>query len=109
MRANTKNQVLYIHSDDVPPYKKKGSMVRNTYFWALRSIADRANLGRAWEFEAGVWLALVRMLTSFAESGYLGYRETLLEFPPDAEIPAAIKPISTWGETNEEYAGLLGK
>ena len=77
-------------------------MVRNTYFWALRSIADRANLGRAWEYEEGVWLALVRMLTAFAESGYLGYRETILEFPPDAEIPPDIKPISTWCEINKK-------
>ncbi|MDJ0704558.1 MAG: hypothetical protein QNJ46_14845 [Leptolyngbyaceae cyanobacterium MO_188.B28] len=109
MRAETKNQVLYIHPDDVPPYKKKGSMVRNTYFWALRSIADRSNLGRAWEFEEGVWLALVRMLTSFAESGYLAYRETILEFPPEAVIPSAIKPISTWCELNQGDAGLLEK
>lgn len=103
MRARTENQVLYIHPEDVPPYKKKGSMVRNNYFWALRSIADRANFGQAWEYEAGVWLALVRMLTSFAESGYLAYRETILEFPPEADIPAAIKPIAIWCEANEVY------
>ena len=107
MRAKTDNQVLYIHAEDVPPYKKSGSIVRNNYFWALRSIADRANFGKAWEYEAGVWLALVRMLTAFAESGYLAYRETILEFPPKADIPSAIKPIATWGEVSEEaYKGL---
>ena len=101
MRAKTDNQVLYIHSEDVPTYKKKGSVVRNNYFWALRSIADRANFGKAWEYEAGVWLALVRMLMSFTESGYLAYRETILEFPPEANIPSAIKPVATWSELNQ--------
>ena len=103
MRASAENQVLYLHAEDVPAYKKRGSVVRNSYFWALRSIADRANLGQAWEYEASVWAALVRMLTAFAESGYLGYRETILEFPPDTDIPAAIKPISTWCEVNPVY------
>jgi hypothetical protein len=36
------------------------------------------------------------MLTSFAESGYLGYGETVLEFAEDAEIPAILKPMATW-------------
>ncbi|WP_346291659.1 hypothetical protein [Sphaerothrix gracilis] len=96
MRARINNQVIYLHQDDVPQYSRQGGVVRNTYFWALRSIADRAYRGKDWEYEEQVWIALVRMLTSFTESGYLGYRETTLEFPPDAEIPAALRTVSTW-------------
>ncbi len=78
-------------------FKKGGPVVRNSYFWALRSIAAQASRHRDWEYEVEVWLALRRMLLSFAESGYLGLRETLLEFPVDqGEIPAVLQPISTW-------------
>ncbi|MGB7088145.1 MAG: hypothetical protein WBD47_21495 [Phormidesmis sp.] len=96
MRARIDNQVLFICNEDVPPYKKKGSIVRNSYFWALKSIADRAPFDKEWEFEERVWIALIRMLTSFAESGYLGLRETQLEFIPSDDIPPDLKPMSTW-------------
>lgn len=96
MRARIHNEVLFLCNQDVPPYKKQGSMVRNSYFWALKSIADRAPFTKEWEFEQSVWLALTRMLTSFAESGYLGLKETQLEFKSDDEIPTVLRPMATW-------------
>jgi hypothetical protein len=36
------------------------------------------------------------MLLSFAESGYLGVKETQLEFPQDTEIPDSLRSISTY-------------
>jgi hypothetical protein len=96
MRARIHQQILYIHQDDVPAYKKSGSVVRNSYFWALRSIADRAMFNQDWEFADEVWPALSRMLTSFLESGYLGYRETVLEFSHDDLIPDALRSVGTW-------------
>ncbi len=97
MRARIENQVLFLHHEDLPEFKKGGSVVRNSYFWALRSIAGRASRYRDWEYESEVWLALSRMLLSFAESGYLGYRETVLEFPlSQGEIPAPLRDIATW-------------
>lgn len=80
MRAIAKDDILYIHHEDVPVYKKGGSVVRNSYFWALKSIACGARRGQDWEFDAEVWVALVRMLLCFANSGYLGDGETILEF-----------------------------
>ncbi len=102
MRAKINNQVLFIHQDDVPYYKKKGPVVRNSYFWALKSIADRAGFNHDWEFDETVWIALARMLMSFTESGYLGYRETVLEFHPDEGIPPELKAVATWAEFEEE-------
>jgi hypothetical protein len=97
MRARLKDQILYLHHEDVPAYKKGGSVVRNSYFWALRAIAAHARRYQDWEYDPEVWLALQRMLLSFAESGYLGLRETQLEFPADqVEIPAILKPVATW-------------
>lgn len=97
MRARIENEVLFIHHEDSPEFKKGGSVVRNCYFWALRSIAGRASRYRDWEYEPEVWLALSRMLLSFTESGYLGYKETLLEFPlSQGEIPAILRDVSTW-------------
>ncbi|MEB3233132.1 MAG: hypothetical protein VKJ64_19155 [Leptolyngbyaceae bacterium] len=96
LRGWIDNQVLYLHQDDVPQYKKKGSVVRNSYFWAMRSIAGRSRLGSDWEYEAEVWIALQRMLLSFTESGYLGLSETQIEFPPDHNIPRILKPVATW-------------
>lgn len=97
MRARLEDQILFIHQDDVPEYKKQGSVVRNSYFWALRSISARAYRKQDWEYEAEVWLALQRLLQTFAESGYLGLSETILEFPDEqAEIPALLKPVATW-------------
>lgn len=102
MRAKIENEVLYLHKDDVPQYKKKGSVVRNNYFWTLRSIAGRANFGQDWEYEAEVWLALRRVLLFFTESGYLGLRETTLEFSHEQEvIPDVFRLIATWEDENE--------
>lgn len=96
MRSHIKDDILFIHHEDLPDYKKQGSVVRNTYFWALKAIAAHAPYERDWEFDAEVWVALQRMLLSFAESGYLGLRETLLEFPVDSEIPAPLRTVATW-------------
>ncbi len=97
MRARIQDEILFLHYEDLPPYKKGGSVVRNSYFWALKSIAGRASRDRDWEFEPEVWFALQRMLLSFAESGYLGLSETILEFPTDmGEIPEVIRSVSTW-------------
>ncbi|MEO0768522.1 MAG: hypothetical protein AAFY72_03680, partial [Cyanobacteria bacterium J06649_4] len=104
MRARIENGVLFIRNEDVPPYKKKGSIVRNSYFWALKSIADRAPFSKEWEFEERVWIALNRMLTSFAESGYLGLRETQLEFAPEDEIPSELRTMATWYDPAEDEA-----
>lgn len=106
MRVYLQDSVLYIHRDDVPAYNKTGSTVRNTYFWALRSIADRSRRDRNWEYEASVWVALGRLLNSFAESGYLGYRETLLEFAPNAEIPPILKPVATWDDRAVDFTAI---
>ena len=97
MRATLKDEIVLLNHEDVPPFKKGGSVVRNSYFWALKSIAGRASRGRVWEYEPEVWLALQRMLLSFSESGYLGLSETMLEFPADTEeIPAVLRPVATW-------------
>lgn len=102
MQARIDNGVLFIRNEDVPSYKKNGPIVRNSYFWALKSIADRAPFSKEWEFEERVWIALNRMLTSFAESGYLGLRETQLEFHPDDEIPSELRTMATWRDPSEE-------
>jgi len=95
MRARIESEILYLHHEDVPPFKKGGSVVRNSYFWALKSIAGRATRGRDWEYEPEVWFALQRMLLSFAESGYLGLSETMLEFSDAEVIPDELRSIST--------------
>lgn len=97
MRAKIEDMVLYLHKEDVPEFKKGGSVVRNSYFWALRSIAGQASRYRDWEYESEVWLALSRMLLSFSESGYLSLKETILEFPrSQLEIPDVLRSISSW-------------
>ncbi|AKG21688.1 hypothetical protein [Calothrix sp. 336/3] len=97
MRARIENDVLFLHHEDLPEYKKGGSVVRNSFFWALKSIAGKASRYHDWEYEEEVWFALGRMLMSFSESGYLGYRETILEFPPSQErIPLLLRDVSTW-------------
>ena len=101
MRARIDNSVLFICNEDTPPYKKKGSVVRNSYFWALKSISDRAPFQKDWEFEERVWIALVRMLIAFAESGYLGLKETQLEFDPNDTIPELLRPVSTWYDPSD--------
>ncbi|MEL6163572.1 MAG: hypothetical protein AAFR37_07355 [Cyanobacteria bacterium J06628_3] len=42
MKARIDDDLLYISHEDVPEYKKGGSVVRNSFFWALRSIAGKA-------------------------------------------------------------------
>ena len=96
MRARIENDILLLSHEDIPEYKKGGSTVRNSYFWALRSIAGKASRYGDWEYEPEVWLALRRMLLSFAESGYLGIRETLLEFPSSQVIPEVLRDTATW-------------
>ena len=96
MKARIENDILLLDREDVPEYKKGGSTVRNSYFWALRSIAGKAGRYGDWEYEPEVWLALRRMLLSFAESGYLGIRETLLEFPSSQVIPEVLQDAATW-------------
>lgn len=97
MRARIENMVIFLHHEDVPQFKKGGSVVRNSYFWALRSIAGRASRYGDWEYESEVWLALARMLLSFSESGYLSLKETILEFERShLEIPEVLRSVSTW-------------
>lgn len=96
MRAHIENDILYIHNEDVPSYKKSGSVVRNSYFWALKSIAGRTRSDKPWEFEIDVWFALARMLLSFAEAGYLATSETQLQFPENHDIPKVLRSVSTW-------------
>lgn len=97
MRARIDSQIIFLHQEDVPPFKKGGSVVRNNYFWALRAIAAHAPRQGDWEYDAEVWLALRRVLIAFQESGYLGLSETQLEFPVDQfEIPDVVRDVSTW-------------
>ena len=96
MKVYLEEEILFIDQDDVPSYKKGGSIIRNTYFWALKSIACYSRQGKDWEFDPDVWIALCRMLLSFSQSGYLGDCETLLEFPSDTPIPEVLRPVSTW-------------
>ncbi|MEM9772187.1 MAG: hypothetical protein ACFCA4_02930 [Cyanophyceae cyanobacterium] len=95
MRARIKDDMLYIAAEDVPVFKKGGPVVRNSYFWALKSICDFAPREKDWEFERCVWVALSRMLISFADSGYLRLSETLLEFEPGQSIPDELRSCST--------------
>jgi hypothetical protein len=104
VRARIENQVLFLQSDDLPPYKKKGSVVRNTYFWALKAIAGNTPYSGDWEYESEVWVALQRILISFAESGYLGLRETILEFPYGEEVPETLRSVCTW-ISEEDWLG----
>ena len=94
MRAKIENEILFLHHEDVPTYKKGGSVVRNSYFWALRAIAAQASRYKDWEYDPEVWLALQRMLLSFSESGYLELRETILEFSFDEAIPDILRPVA---------------
>jgi hypothetical protein len=97
VKVKLDDQILSIHHDDLPPFKKGGSVVRNSYFWAMRAIAGYAPRHGDWEYEAEVWIALKRVLIAFQDSGYLGLSETQLEFPIDQfEIPDALREVSTW-------------
>jgi hypothetical protein len=95
MKALIQDNILLIDHETLPQYKKGGSVVRNSFFWALKSIACYSGKGKDWEFDQEVWLALARMLLSFTESGYLGFSETYLEFSDDAEIPDVLRSVST--------------
>ena len=96
MRVTLQDDILFINQDDLPNYKKGGSIVRNSYFWALKSIACYTSRDKDWEFDSEVWVALSRMLLSFAQSGYLGDKETSLEFDQYTPIPAVLRSVSTW-------------
>lgn len=96
MKSWLKEDILIIHAEDLPNYKKGGSLVRNNYFWALKAIACYAKSGCDWEFDAEVWVALARMLLFFTQSGYLGLSETLLEFPNGTPIPDVFRSVATW-------------
>lgn len=95
MHARIEDDMLYLHADHVPPFKKGGSVVRNSYFWAMKSIGDFTPRSGDWEFDRSVWVALARMLTAFAASGYLGLSETQLEFEPGEPIPDELRSCST--------------
>lgn len=94
--VNLQDDILCIHQGDLPPFKKGGSVVRNSYFWALKSISCYAPRQGDWEFDALVWVALSRMLLAFMESGYLGYSETNLEFPEHLLIPDCLRSVSSY-------------
>jgi hypothetical protein len=96
MKAWLEDEIIIIAAADLPPYKKGGSVVRNTYFWALQAIACHAQRGQNWEFDQEVWVALARLLLFFTASGYLGVSETLLEFPPATPIPESLRSVATW-------------
>ena len=96
MRVKLQDNILFINQEDLPNYKKGGSVVRNSYFWALKSIACFTSRNKDWEYDQEVWIALERMLISFTESGYLGDRETCLEFSQDTPIPQELRSISSY-------------
>ena len=96
MRVRLEDDILVIAHEDLPTYKKGGSVVRNSYFWALKSIACFTSRERDWEYDPEVWVALSRMLVSFTESGYLGDSETSLEFSADTPIPAQLRSVSSY-------------
>ena len=96
MRVKLPDSILLINYEDLPAYKKGGSVVRNSYFWALKSIACFTPRNQDWEYDPEVWVALARMLTSFSESGYLGIQETWLEFPENTPIPDELRFVSSY-------------
>ncbi len=96
MQVRIEEDILFIAYSDLPAYKKGGSVVRNSYFWALKSIACFTSRDRDWEYDREVWIALARMLLAFTESGYLGDRETCLEFLPDTLIPEELRSVSSY-------------
>ncbi|WP_319422026.1 hypothetical protein [Pleurocapsa sp. FMAR1] len=96
MQVRLENDILFVAHQDLPPYKKGGSVVRNSYFWALKSIACFTSRNKDWEYDAEVWVALARMLISFTESGYLGEKETCLEFPETTPIPNQLRSVSSY-------------
>ena len=95
MKVNLEDDIITISYEDLPKYKKGGSVVRNSYFWALKSISCYSSRDQDWEYDRDVWVALSRMLLAFAESGYLGDRETILEFDDNTLIPDELRSIAT--------------
>ena len=51
MRVKIEEDILFIAYEDLPPYKKGGSVVRNSYFWALKSIACFTSRNKDWEYD----------------------------------------------------------
>jgi hypothetical protein len=96
MKAILQEDLIIINQEDLPEYKKGGSIVRNSYFWALKSISCYSGRDCNWEFDREVWIALARMLSSFTQAGYLGYSETILEFPDSMPIPEELRSVSTY-------------
>jgi hypothetical protein len=96
MRVRLENDILLIAHADLPAYKKGGSVVRNSYFWALKSIACFTSREQDWEYDQEVWIALERMLLAFTESGYLGDRETSLEFSENTPIPTELRSVASY-------------
>ena len=96
MQVRLEEDILFIAHCDLPEYKKGGSVVRNSYFWALKSISCFTPRNKDWEYDREVWIALARMLLSFAESGYLGDREISLEFPQNTPIPEELRSVSSY-------------
>jgi len=95
MQSYLQDNILYIKKKDLPEYKKNASIVRNNYFWALKSISGYSPPSKDWEFEEEVWFALSRMLLFFTNSGYLGYSETILEFSEDTIIHDVLRQVSS--------------
>lgn len=95
MKSYLKENIIYIAAESLPTYKKTGSIVRNSYFWALKSIACHAPREKDWEFDLPVWVALARLLSCFGESGYLATSETILEFEDDILIPEVLRMVAT--------------
>lgn len=93
MKAQIRDQILYINYQDIPNYQKGGSIVRNNYFWALKSISCHSPRGSDWEFDSDVWIALARMLIFFTDSGYLRYEETSLQLPENSDIPDVLRQV----------------
>ncbi len=96
MKVEIKDTILYIKNEDLPIYKKGGSLVRNNFFWALKSISCHSSKTKDWEFDQEVWFALNRMLLFFTNSGYLTYSETILEFKQDLIIPNVLRSVSSY-------------
>lgn len=104
MKARLKDDIVVIAAPDLPQFKKGGSIVRNNYYWALQSIACYARKDQDWEYDSEVWVALARLLLFFAQSGYLGTSETLLEFPLTSVIPEVFWAVATWQDEPEAPA-----
>ena len=52
MKVWLKENILIIATEDLPPFKKGGSVVRNNYFWALKAISCYARKEQEIAFNA---------------------------------------------------------